>query len=437
MSKKLLWIFLAASATMSVNARDLKSEIAENPAKAAGYYTPYSFDGTAQTPAPAGYEPIYISHYGRHGSRWMTYEEDYTNVLDVFDKAAAENALTPLGKDIHKRVKTLADDGKFRAGALSPLGYKQHKGIARRMFDNYPALFADSAKINARATVIIRCVNSMASFCEGLKEKNPDLSITREATLRTTSPLEFYYSKCNVITPELRSLWDKGVFNYKTDSLLDTHINTDAKLSALFTKPIVTDPAAKRTLLLNMFYLSQDAPNVGLDINFNDLFTPEDLYWYAVSENYRCYNKRGPAPESANINLHYAKVLLNDFITYADDALASGDRVADLRFGHDINIMTFVPLLQIGGYDMIETDIEKIGNEWDIAKITPMAANIQFVFYRKPGKKSDTLVKVLHNEKEVSLPLKGKGPYYKWDDVKKYYLKRMADIIPGQPVIRS
>ena len=86
---------------------------------------------------------------------------------------------------------------------------------------------------------------------------------------------------------------------------------------------------------------------------------------------------------------------------------------------------------------MIETDIEKIGNEWDIAKITPMAANIQFVFYRKPGKKSDTLVKVLHNEKEVSLPLKGKGPYYKWDDVKKYYLKRMADIIPGQPVIRS
>ena len=191
MFKKLIWILLAASAPLTLNARDLRSEIAANPAKAAGYYTPYSFDGTAQTPPPAGYEPVYISHYGRHGSRWMTYEEDYTNVLDVFDKAAKEYALTPLGKTINQKVKALAEDGNFRAGALSPLGYKQHKGIAQRMYDNYPSLFADSAKINARATVIIRCVNSMASFCEGLKEKNPKLYITREANLRTTSPLEF------------------------------------------------------------------------------------------------------------------------------------------------------------------------------------------------------------------------------------------------------
>ncbi len=439
MTKKLSLLILAAITIIPAVARDLRSEIAKDPSKAAGYYTTYSFDGTELTPAPKGYEPIYISHYGRHGSRWMTYEEDYTNTLAVFDKAAAENALTPRGKEIHARVKAIAEDGKFRAGSLSPLGFSQHKGIADRMYRNFPNLFADSAKIDARATIIIRCVNSMGAFCESLKEKNPKLQITRTATLRTTSPLEFFYAKCNEITPELRAYWDKGLYNFETDSLMDVKIDMDSKLSDLFTKPVVTDPKAKRTLFLNLFYLSQDAPNVGMShITFNDLFTPEELYWMAVFENYRCYTKRGPAPQAANLNLHYAKALLNDIITHADDALATGDRNVDLRFGHDINIMAFVPLLQIGGYDMVETDVEKIGNEWDLARLTPMAANIQFIFYRNPSKKnSDTLVKVLHNEKEVKLPIKGKGPYYKWDDVKKHYQARMASIVPGKPQLKE
>lgn len=438
MTKKLLLLVLAAASLSPLSARDLRKEIAKDPAKAAGYYTPYSFDGTKQTPAPKGFEPIYLSHYGRHGSRWMTYEADYTNTLEFFENAEKENALTPRGKEIYDRVKVIAEDGKFRAGSLSPLGYKQHKGIGSRMYENFPTLFSDSAKIDARATVIIRCVNSMGACLESLKEKNPNLQITRTATLRTTQPLEFFYAKCNEISPELKDFWEKGLYNFETDSLMDLKIDMDGKLAEFFTKPIVTDPAKKRMLFLNLFYLTQDARNVGVDVSFNDVFTPEELYWLAVFENYRCYTKRGPAPQAANLNLHYAKALLNDIIERADEALETGDRAADLRFGHDINIMAFVPLLQIGGYDMIETDIEKIGNQWDLAQLTPMAANLQFVFYRNPNKKnSETLVKLLHNEKEVKLPIKGKGPYYNWNDVKKHYAARMASIKPGKPALRG
>ena len=50
-----------------------------------------------------------------------------------------------------------------------------------------------------------------------------------------------------------------------------------------------------------------------------------------------------------------------------------------------------------------------------------MAANIQFIFYRSK-KNADILVKVMLNEREVSLPIKSEqSPYYKWEDVKKYY----------------
>lgn len=434
-SKKLLLYLLFAGVPFCAQAKDLKAEIAKDPSKAAGYYTPYSFDGTPQTPAPKGYEPVYISHYGRHGSRWMVSEKDYTSMMDIFDDARNRNALTPLGEDVYRRVLAVFNDGRFRAGALSPLGTSQHKGIAARMYDNFPNLFADSSRVDARATIIIRCVNSMAAFCESLKEKNPNLNISRVADLRTTSPLEFYYQAANEISDEYNDFCDKGLYIKECNDLLDNYIDIDGKMNAIFSKKVIEDPAKQREMLLNLFYFSQDAPNVGLDVTFNDLFTPEELYWFAVYENYRCYAKRGPAPQAANWNLYYAQSLLSDFINYADDALAKGNRTADLRFGHDLNIMAFLPLMQIGGYDMIETDIEKIGNEWDLADITPMASNIQFVFYRKPGKKSPTLVKVLHNEKEVKLPIKGDGPYYNWNDFKKYYAARCKAIKTGQPTL--
>ncbi|MDE5714492.1 MAG: hypothetical protein K2I16_12860, partial [Muribaculaceae bacterium] len=35
------------------------------------YCYPYLYEAPpAQTPAPEGYEPFHMEHYGRHGSRW-------------------------------------------------------------------------------------------------------------------------------------------------------------------------------------------------------------------------------------------------------------------------------------------------------------------------------------------------------------------------------
>ena len=54
-----------------------------------------------------------------------------------------------------------------------------------------------------------------------------------------------------------------------------------------------------------------------------------------------------------------------------------------------------------------------------------MAANVQFVFYRK-SVGGEILVKVLLNEREVSLPVKSKlAPYYNWRDVEGYYRAKL------------
>lgn len=46
------------------------------------------------TPVPEGYAPFNISHYGRHGSRWLLHDREDTDLLDLFDRAVAADALS-------------------------------------------------------------------------------------------------------------------------------------------------------------------------------------------------------------------------------------------------------------------------------------------------------------------------------------------------------
>ena len=101
---------------------------------------------------------------------------------------------------------------------------------------------------------------------------------------------------------------------------------------------------------------------------------------------------------------------------------------ADLRFGHDGNLMTFVSLLQFEGCDVVESDPEKIAQAWPLYRITPMAANIQLVFYRKKAA-DDVLVKFLYNEREVRIPVASDlAPYYRWNDVRDFYRNVMENL---------
>ena len=65
-----------------------------------------------------------------------------------------------------------------------------------------------------------------------------------------------------------------------------------------------------------------------------------------------------------------------------------------------------------------------------------MAANIQMIFYRKEGT-ADILVRILHNEHEMYLPLaSARPPYYKWDDLRAFYHRRIAEA-KGTAAVRS
>ena len=150
-----------------------KKELLSTPELTAAFLYAYPVTVAENTPAPKGYIPFYISHYGRHGSRWLTSDGDYVNIYEVFNKAYSDSVLTPLGKDVRRRLAIICEDARGRSGDLTSLGVRQHRAIAERMYKNYPQVFAGDAKIDAKSTTVIRCILSMDAFCEKLKEEGP------------------------------------------------------------------------------------------------------------------------------------------------------------------------------------------------------------------------------------------------------------------------
>lgn len=130
-------LFAASAVHTSSYAQATREEIFDNIAVTGGVYYAYPAPGV-QTKAPKGYEPFYISHFGRHGSRWLISDEEYIRVMEVFEKAHQAGKLTPLGEDVRKRLAIVWADAEGRGGDLSPVGVDQQRGIAERMYQAFP-----------------------------------------------------------------------------------------------------------------------------------------------------------------------------------------------------------------------------------------------------------------------------------------------------------
>ena len=105
-----------------------------------------------------------------------------------------------------------------------------------------------------------------------------------------------------------------------------------------------------------------------------------------------------------------------------------------MRYGHETVLLPLVCLMDIrinqdhqDGYGYATRSFEEAEEHgWHACHVFPMAANLQFIFYRRDPHDSNVLVKVLLNEHEVHLPLpSASAPYYPWADVRKYYLERL------------
>lgn len=78
---------------LSLNAQNYVDMVKQNKEVAAGVYHPYVIGNLTDTPAPKGYHPFYISHFGRHGSRYHTTTKYLSAGTKGLEKAMKEGLL--------------------------------------------------------------------------------------------------------------------------------------------------------------------------------------------------------------------------------------------------------------------------------------------------------------------------------------------------------
>ncbi|MGN1046148.1 MAG: histidine-type phosphatase, partial [Candidatus Cryptobacteroides sp.] len=148
--------------------------------------------------------------------------------------------------------------------------------------------------------------------------------------------------------------------------------------------------------------------------------TEEELFNLWQYGNMDQYMRKGPSPLSEGLATDIARPLLEDFVSKAQRQVERQDRCADLRFGHGEGLMPLSALMQIEEASAVISDPGDIFNAWQDYRVTTMAGNIQWIFFR--NRKNDILVKILFNEREARIPVETDiWPYYHWNDVLDFY----------------
>ena len=405
----------------------LRQRIAENPLTAAGnssvYPAPDPHQGAPK--APKGFKPFYISHYSRHGSRWLISREDYSRPQNILHEQYEKGNLTALGEDVMRRLDIVCNAAEGRYEELTEKGAEQHKAIAERMFNNYPEVLGGNAKVRARSTTVIRCILSMNAFTNALSGCNQSLEINADASRH-----DMYYMNWDdpdhiVPDVDLRAV---------TDSIRKANLKPQRFMSSIFKNP----EGISGSFYSDIYMICGNVQGTtASDVSFWDLFTADELYTLYYCSNAGWYFNHGNSPAKNNMRPFVQTNLLRTIIAQADDAIKDGEYAADLRFGHDGNLSSLVTLMNINGLGASVKEIDRISEVWSITDIIPMAANLQMAFYR--NKSGEVLVHFALNEKEAELPIDAYQPddknnshakFYQWNSVKSYW----NSILSSSPV---
>ena len=441
MTKRLLMILLSGCFALTTSAQTAREEIEANKYLAGSNYLDYNRQMATQplTPAPKGYVPFYMSHYGRHGSRWLISKDSYTSVVEPMQKARKYGKLTAKGKEVLGQLESFvklpvpnypALDGKYegaqlRLGDLSSVGERQHHGIGKRMTENFPEIFkAKNVAIDARSTVVIRCILSMVAECEEFMAANPTARIHNDAS----EALQYYLNAPR--TGLVKAMGTKGRDYRKKHA---TQQQAGRLMQVLFNdQQWVSDSLKAGSIMYNLFEIATNMQSHDTDIDMYPLFTNDEIYEQWRIRNIGWYLDYGPAPQTGGVMPFSQKNLLRNIIETADTVTQTQ---ATLRFGHEVCVMPLACLLELGNCGIAVDNLDELDKYWRNYRIYPMASNIQLIFYKpkkslnsKPSSLNspDILVKALLNEREVTLPIPtDQYPYYNWAKLRHYYLDKL------------
>ena len=405
--------FIICQLSFSI-AQSALEQLKADPRKAYGTDYPYSFNTRPLTKTPNGYEPFYISHYGRHGSRYYWTDRLYIELDSLLSYAHGKNNLTPAGEAFYEKFMAVKSELMTGVSELTQLGWEQHQGIARTMYNTFPEVFRNGGNVYAISSLTGRCVISMAAFCQELVQCNPKLEI-REQSSRFTldgvvptdrqNPVKHRFPKARPRYEQHRDLF-QDLDTLRKIAVARTFIQPDSL------------PGNQHHIGSNLINLYTSLPSIGYEGMMGNIITDKELADEWETSNLGSYSWVF-FPQNDMIPI------LQDILKKADAVLnGTSDHLADLRFGHDTCLGPLTVLMGINGADRDPEDPNEVKNcyqSWETCK----ASNLQLIFYRGKKGADDILVKCLLNGEEATLPVPTSSfPYYKWSDFRSFYTNK-------------
>ena len=447
--KKLIFTLIMSISGLSCLAQP--EVVLGDPFKSSGLDNIYDFDAQICTAAPKGYEAFYISHYGRHGSRYPYTASVATALLDMLHEAGEKENLSEYGNGLMTRLELFMEKAGNHIGELTDLGRQQQYRLAGEMAERYPQAFRKGAVVTAQASSSSRSILSMASFCTALARKCPSIRIDQFqgfAETQATAP-NMGRNPLRIKGPGLGNPYRESPPEFMQRRFPEF---TETVLGKMFRDPYAALGDRDVQYLMDHIYMLIGGMNSlpdGVRMDFSDIATPETLARMWELDNYQRFCEYIVYTASCCS-------VFKDIIERADARLALLDSAAgklegraegraegavgraegaDLRFGHDHVLMSLLMIADIDSFGELPENPDELGHVFQTFR-SPMAANLHFVFYRPKNGRGPILTGLSLNGQPARLSALDKelgispdeSAFYRWDDVKAWFEKRFSQL---------
>lgn len=371
---------------------------------------PYEFFNLRETIVPVGYNPFYITAYLRHGARGNV-GIDYTPAVEALTKAQKSGLLSEEGERAFRQIQMISGLDNGTDGNLTKRGAEEHRQIAKRIYNKYNVLFKRKSLIRAVSSTSPRCLESMTSFIDELKLLNPQLEFSIDSSEKNTQYLSS--SAPTSVKLEATNIYNEYSEIHKPDTtFFASNLFNDVKRGR------EAIGGAIENVLTGTIPFAAISGAFDLDKTLINLFNVDDLKHYSRKLSQYLYLTQCNSVDYGDRRMSRSQVgaLVKDFLEKADTAIMKGDCIADLRFGHDSQLLAFCSKIGVVGIGERLTKDEAVF--WPGWLYIPFSANFYMVFYKNGS--GDVLVKCFINERETKLIGLAGGPYYAWDELKNY-----------------
>ena len=417
----------AVDTSEGVSQSYVRERLRRNPELSLGNMLPYRELGEGPEQAPEGYNLCYVSHVGRHGSRYFNMSSPRHRMMAFISEYSS--FLKPKGCKLMRDLDKVQVCSDKHPGELSALGEKELFAMGSRMGERTANLLGGS-RVVTYSTNSGRVMRTRDCFVAGLLDRVPSVEVD---TVEFSSKGKVFkevrgYEMSNEqqeFTNKVGSRYAETLWReYDPKPFLDRYLYRERRGAVC---PLFADDGLGRRYVYCVFECASAFLSSGEPLpDMLRYFSEEDLYQLWANRSNQWVGRCGIARQNGAVRpLTLGRGIAEEIIDDADAALSFAP-AATLRFTHDSYIVPLLAYLDSEGCSF-DRDTDTYSQFLDFDIVT-MGVNLQLFFYRNAAGK--VLVQILLNEKPVRL--RSLSPetasFYAWQDLRAFWLARKDEL---------